>query len=332
MRLVGWFAVTLVLGLFLAATVAWYGQQWAHRPLSIPEGGVRFEVERGASLAGIAGELTRRGVLERPLYWRLLARLRGMDDRLQAGEYRLQRGLTPMGLLESLVAGDVVRYDVTVPEGWRFRRMLEAVQSHEAVEVTLSGPQELMARLGKPEVAPEGWFYPDTYFFRRGTSDLALLRRSHEHMQQRLQAEWQDREPDLPLETPYEALILASIVEKETAVADERPMIAAVFLERLRRGMRLQSDPTVIYGLGEAYEGDIRSRHLREDQPYNTYTRQGLPPTPIALPSGAAIHAALHPAETDALYFVATGDGRHHFSSSYEEHQRAVAEHQLGGG
>ncbi|HDP89617.1 MAG TPA: endolytic transglycosylase MltG, partial [Thioalkalivibrio sp.] len=209
----------------------------------------------------------------------------------------------------------------------------DALAAHPHVVHTdaIGDPDTLMSELGQPGMHPEGWFYPDTYHFPKGTTDVEFLRRANAIMRERLAAEWAEREEGLPLETPYEALILASIVEKESAVASERPMIAAVFVSRLRKGMRLQTDPTVIYGMGESFDGNIRKSDLRRDTPYNTYTRGGLPPTPIALPSGESIHAVMHPAKTDALYFVSRGDGSHHFSATYEEHREAVIRYLLGG-
>ncbi len=233
-----------------------------------------------------------------------------------------------------MVAGDVKTYNLTVIEGWTFAQMLDAVRTHPALAHTLAedaGADAVMEALGQPGQHPEGRFFPDTYQFPRATTDVALLRRAYRRMQRVLAEEWRQRGENLPLDTPYEALILASIIERETGVPEERARIAGVFVERLERGMRLQTDPTVIYGLGDEFEGDLRFRHLRTDTPYNTYTRGGLTPTPIALPSRAAIHAALHPERRGELYFVSTGDGRHVFSRTLEEHNRAVIEYQLGG-
>jgi UPF0755 protein len=211
--------------------------------------------------------------------------------------------------------------------------MLEVFADRPEINRTLGGvgPDEIMSKLGYEGEDPEGRFLPETYFFTRNTSDLEILRRSYAAMKELLQEEWDDRDEDLPLKTPYEALILASIVEKETGVADERPMIASVFINRLKKGMKLQTDPTVIYGMGERYKGNIRKKDLQRDTPYNTYTRKGLPPTPIALPAASSIQAVLHPAESEALFFVASGGGRHYFSKTYEEHKQAVIKYLLGG-
>jgi UPF0755 protein len=232
-----------------------------------------------------------------------------------------------------LVNGEVVQHSLTIIEGWTFQQLLQAVRSHPMLTQTLADadPQAVMEALAEPGTHPEGWFYPDTYRFPRGTSDVEFLRRAYRVMQQRLAAEWEKRAEGLPLKSPYEALVLASLIERETAVAAERTRIAGVFVRRLRKGMRLQTDPTVIYGMGDAYEGRIRWRDLRTDTPYNTYTRHGLPPTPIAMPSGAAINAALNPADGKELYFVSRGDGSHHFSATLEEHNAAVRCYQLGG-
>ena len=253
--------------------------------------------------------------------------------RLKVGEYDLPPGTTPIDLLHLFVSGKTVQYGLTLLEGWSFKQVRAAIAAQPQIVQTLAGVDDagVMVRLGAPGMHPEGWFYPDTYHFPRGTTDVEFLRRAHTLMQETLEREWSQRSEGLPLKTPYEALILASIVEKETGVPEERPLIAAVFIGRLNKGMRLQTDPTVIYGMGDRYDGNIRKSDLLRDTPYNTYTRAGLPPTPIAMPSAAAIHAVLHPADSDALYFVATGEGRHHFSATYEEHRAAVIKYQLGG-
>lgn len=301
------------------------------RPLRVPPGGIVHEVAPGTSLAALATELARRGMLEHPRYLVWYARWRGLAHRIRAGEYHIRPGTTPPALLEMLVAGRVRLHRLTVVEGWTFAELRAALARHPAIVRTLDEADDaaVMARIGRPGEHPEGRFLPDTYRFPKGTTDVAFLRRAYEAMAAYLARAWAGRDPSVPLRTPYEALVLASIVEKETALPEERPLIAGVFLRRLARGMRLQADPTVIYGLGEAFDGNLRRRDLRRDTPYNTYTRRGLPPTPICLPSRAAIEAVLHPAPGDALYFVAKGDGSHHFSATLEEHQRAVARFQL---
>lgn len=289
-------------------------------------------LEPGTSFAQLAERLTHRGWVEHPRALRLYARATGLAGSIQAGEYAVEPGMSLADLLAAMAAGEVRSHSLTVVEGWTYRELLAAVAAEPAISHTLGevSGEQLMEQLGHPDQHPEGRFLPETYRFPRGTTDLQFLGRAYQAMQRALQGEWRDRAPDLPYETPYQALIMASIIEKETGVAAERPQIAGVFVRRLRRGMRLQTDPTVIYGLGEAFDGDLRYRDLRQDTPYNTYTRGGLPPTPIALPGRAAIHAALHPADGDALYFVSRGDGSHVFSATLEEHNRAVRRYQKG--
>ncbi len=329
--------IVLLLAVVVVAGIAAVGWQ-SYRDLAdralIPDGGASrvVTVEPGTSFAALARRLTASGLLDSPWPLRLYARYSGAASRIQAGEYRVEPGMTALALLGRMVSGEVVRYRLTVVEGWNYRELLAAVHDHEAIETTLQAraPGALMAALELSGEHPEGRFLPETYHFTRGTTDREILQRAHDAMERVLADEWAGRADGLPLESPYEALILASIIEKETAVADERQRIAGVFTRRLRKGMRLQTDPTVIYGLGEAFDGNLRRRDLRADTPYNTYTRSGLPPTPIALPGRASIHAALHPAEGDALYFVARGDGSHVFSATLEAHNRAVRRYQLG--
>jgi UPF0755 protein len=270
--------------------------------------------------------------LKHPWLLMVLARWQGRAHQIKAGEYRLMPGTTPTMLLDQLVAGKVVQYSLTAVEGWTFQQLLDAVNRHAALEHRLSGldTAAIMERLGHADEHPEGRFYPDTYHFPRGTTDIAFLRRAYDELHARLDAAWQRRAPGLPYKNPYEALVMASIVEKETAVAAERAAIAGVFVRRLQQGMRLQTDPTVIYGLGPSFDGNLRARDLVEDTPYNTYLHTGLPPTPIALPGMGSIEAALHPAVATSLYFVARGDGTHEFSDTLEQHNRAVARYQLG--
>lgn len=290
-----------------------------------------FVVEPGASLHSIARQLQAEGIIEQPRYLTLLGRWHGSAARLQAGEYRLEPGIRPLEILDKMEAGEVVQYALTIVEGWNFRELLQAVSQHPKLQHTLSGLSgaQIMQLLGAPGQHPEGRFLPETYHFSAGLTDLDFLKRAYEAMTAVLEREWQQRAEGLPYESSYEALIMASIIEKETGVPEERPQIAGVFVRRLERNMRLQTDPTVIYGLGETFDGDIRRRDLRRDTPYNTYTRHGLPPTPIALPGADAIHAALHPASGDSLYFVSKGDGSHHFSATLEEHINAVRQYQL---
>ncbi len=308
-------------------------QEFLVQPLVLPGNGMDYAIPAGTSLRGVAGDLHRLGVTQHPHFLIWLGRRTKLDSRLQAGEYRIAFGTTPPQLLEQFASGIVVQYSQTIVEGWNFREMLRYVQDNPALTGTLEGIEaaEIMERLGYPGIHPEGRFFPDTYHFPKGTTDIEFLQRAYRTMERHLEEEWQNREEGLPLKNAEEALILASIVEKETGVADERGQIAGVFIRRLNRKMRLQTDPTVIYGMGENFDGNIRRKDLRTDTPYNTYTRDGLPPTPIAMPGLDAIRAVLHPKEGKALYFVAKGDGSHQFSATLKEHNRAVRKYQLGG-
>jgi UPF0755 protein len=261
-----------------------------------------------------------------------LGRVLGRADDLQAGGYELPQRVTPYRLLEMISRGEVSQAQITFIEGWTFAQVRAALAAHPQVSHQAAGlsDQEILRRIGVSEAHPEGLFFPDTYFFSPGTSDLKILARAHHTLTSRLDAMWANRAPGLPYRTPYDALIMASIVEKETGLESERGMIAAVFVNRLKRQMRLQTDPTVIYGLGPAFDGNLRRRDLEADTPYNTYTRGGMPPTPIAMPGQRALEAALRPAKSDALYFVARGDGSSQFSSNLEDHNRAVRRFQLG--
>lgn len=316
-------AAVLVLGAYRLA------ERWYRTPLAGVTSPTTFEVAPGATLNVVAHALAARGLLDQPRLWTLFARRDGLAAKIRAGEYALNPGTTPAGLLEELVEGRVVLHPITLVEGWTFAAARAAIEGNPAVVATLKGvsDRDVMARLGSPGVAAEGELFPDTYLVPRGATDLEVLKLAHARLGDRLATAWLGRQPDLPLASPYEALILASIIEKETGAVEERPRIASVFVNRLRRGMRLQTDPTVIYGLGAAYDGSIHTKDLHTDTPYNTYTRDGLPPTPIALPSGAALEAAVHPLDGADLYFVASGqgDGRHVFSRSLEEHNAAVS-------
>jgi UPF0755 protein len=289
---------------------------------------VVVEIQPGEPLARVADGLAARGVLDHPRLFGWLARRDGKAARVQAGEYALAPGTSPAALLEQLVEGRVLLHPVTLVEGWTIAAALESLHANPLLKRSVaSADPALMVRLGSPGFGAEGEFFPDTYLVPKGASDFDILRIAHGRLRERLATAWLRRRADLPLASPYEVLILASIIEKETGDPEERPHIAAVFVNRLRRGMRLQTDPTVIYGLGAAYDGSIHRRDLTADTPYNTYTRDGLPPTPIALASGAALDAAVQPADSDDLYFVATGrgDGRHEFSRTLEAHNAAVA-------
>ena len=314
-----------------AAAAAAGGLAWRelNTPLPIAVEGEWLHVPSGTPLHRVAAELGDRGLLAEPWLLALYGRATGDATRIRAGEYQLAPGTTPVTLLAKLVAGEVYLHRFTIVEGSRFAEVLAALRAHPAIEASELDAAGIMSALGAPGVHPEGQFFPDTYRFPLGTPDLEVLRIAHQALVARLTAAWRDRSPDLDLSTDYEALILASIIEKETGLAAERKLIAGVFHERLRRKMRLQTDPTVIYGLGESFDGNLRRQDLERDTPYNTYTRAGLPPTPIALPGLPSIEAAVAPERTGAIYFVATGrgDGSHYFSATLEEHERAVRDY-----
>ena len=315
--------VVVLLAAGLTLSFAW---RVLNSPLEI-ERSEWLDVPSGTPLWRVSENLAERGLMRHPYVLTWYARFTGDATRIRAGEYTLAPGITPLGVLEKLVRGQVHLHQLTIVEGWRFADMLRVVRGHPAIVATdLDGPA-LMAELGKPGVHPEGQFLPDTYTFPRGTTDVELLGWAHRALERKLEDAWSRRSDGVVLTAPYEALILASIIEKETALESERRTIAGVFMWRLARGMRLQTDPTVIYGLGDAYDGNLRRVDLERDTPYNTYTRFGLPPTPIALPGAASIEAAVDPEDGDALYFVATGlpDGSHYFSATLEEHNRAVS-------
>jgi UPF0755 protein len=319
--------VVLLAAVAAAAFVYWFLQQ----PLPLPRTPYDFTVPGGATLTSVARRLHADGVLPHRAALIALARWEGADRAIKAGSYEIGPGTTLPDLLAKLTQGDVTQTSLTIIEGQTFADLKAALREHKDIVkqvIDLPDP-ELMARLGLDAPHPEGQFFPDTYFFATGTTDLAVLKRAQRLLQQRLEAAWAKRAANLPLATPYEALILASIVEKETGRAADRGNVASVFVNRLRQGMRLQTDPTVIYGLGAAFDGNLRKRDLEADAPYNTYTRAGLPPTPIALPSQASIDAVLNPPSTPYLYFVARGDGTSAFSSTLEDHNRAVAKFQL---
>ena len=314
------------------AVAGWQIGAFLQRPVSVPEEGALYEVRPGAAFAAISRDLAARGIIERPRVFRWYARLKGDAARVHAGEYHIGAGTTPPALLRKLVAGEVVLHSFTIVEGWTFREMLAALTRHDAVESTIADEEDwpaLLEWLGAEPDHPEGLFLPETYRFPRGTADREILRRAYALMAEALAEEWSRRDENSPVATPYEALILASIIERETARQDERARIAGVFARRLQRGMRLQTDPTVIYGIGPEFDGNLTRRDLTTPTPYNTYTRAGLPPTPIALPGRRSVHAALNPAPGAELFFVATGlpDGSHKFSETHEEHDAAVQEY-----
>jgi len=321
-------AVVLVLALGIAA---WQLHRVMSTPLPVPEEGIEFVIQPGMSFRAVAASLEQGGIIENDLAYRLYARWTGAAANIQAGEYVIRPGTTPRSLLRQFTSGAVRLHAFTIVEGWNHRELLAALHTSEAIKATMTDEDwpALLEELGATVTHPEGLFLPETYHIPRNTTDREVLAEAYRLMQTVLDEEWRERGPDAPVDTPYEALVLASIVEKETARADERARIAGVFARRLEKRMRLQTDPTVIYGIGPEFNGNLTRRDLQTDTPYNTYTRFGLPPTPIAMPGRAAIHAALNPAPGDELYFVATGlgDGSHKFSTTKAEHDAAVAEY-----
>jgi len=319
-------SIVLLVGFYFSAKI--YSQMHAEISVTEPE---TIVFSRGSSIRTLANQLLEKDLLENKNYFLIWGKLNRQETRLQAGEYIIAPGLSLAQLLNNMVAGNVVQHDLALIEGYTFRQILETIWQNPIITRQLENlsDEEIMTALGHEGEHPEGRFYPDTYYISRGVTDIELLNRAYLEMARILQQEWQQREENLPLKSAYEALILASIVEKESAIAEERPLIAGLFINRLRKKMRLQTDPTVIYGI-ENYDGNIRFRDLRKDTPYNTYTRHGLPPTPIALPGREAIHATLHPDKTKYLYFVAYGDGsgKHVFSTNLKDHEKAVDRYQ----
>lgn len=323
---------TLLLLSFVSG-VAWLGW-YSSQPVTPAQLPLDFSILSGCSLKSVARSLEIKGLIESPMAFVVLGRLMGQANKIKAGNYLLDKPLSPYQLLEKITSGDTQLSKLTIVEGWTFRQMRAELDNRADIHHDTKGmtDEDILKVVAPGEVHPEGLFFPDTYYFDAGDSDIKIYRRAYELMRRRLGAVWLTKSAGLPYETPYQALIMASIVEKETGAPDERPLIASVFLNRLRIDMPLQTDPTVIYGLGESYDGNIHKTDLETDTRYNTYTRRGLPPTPIALPSEGAIVAVLHPASSKALYFVAKGGGQHQFSNTLEEHNRAVRRYQLKGG
>ncbi len=329
------FWTILILGL-VGALAAWAltdrYQRFLETPVELDGDEIIIEIPRGTTMRALAGRLREDRIFSNPYWFLALAYQRGKLEALKAGEYAVASGTLPEELLDQFVSGRSIELPITFIEGWTYRDAIQAIAERSSFVSELYGlpDDEIAERLRIPGGHPEGWFFPDTYRFPRGSSDVTILTRAYQQMQGVLDDEWAGRDADLPITTPYQALILASIIEKETGVASERPAIAGVFTRRLRQGMRLQTDPTVIYGMGERYDGNIRRSDLTTPTAYNTYLIDGLPPTPIALPGRAAIHAAVHPADGETLFFVARGDGSHHFSATLDEHNCAVRHYQLG--
>ena len=325
-RLFGFF---LVLALIAAALVYWR----ASSPLKLTADRLEFHIPSGVGLRGAAREIAAAGVDADPWLLIVLGKVMRVETAIKAGSYEVTRGVTPLDLIRKLTAGDVTQAEIVFIEGWNFRQIRDRLDAHLDLQHVTKGMSEqaLMRQLGAEEVVAEGLFFPDTYLFSKQSRDIDVLARAYRAMKRHLVREWEAKDAGLPYRNPYQALIMASIIEKETGSDRDRTMIAAVFANRLRQGMLLQTDPSVIYGLGARFDGNLRKRDLLADTPYNTYTRAGLPPTPIAMPGIASLQAALHPAPSKAFYFVARGDGSSEFSQTLEEHNQAVERYQKGG-
>ena len=323
----------LAIGLILLLVGGGWFYLQISSPLVLSGDRVEFHIASGSGMRTAAREIAASGVAVEPWKLVLLGKILRVEGAIKAGSYEIGRGINLLELLRKLTRGDVSQAEIAFIEGWTFRQMRERLNAHPDVQHDTQGlsETEIMRLIGASGTSPEGWFFPDTYLFSKRSRDVDILARAHRAMQRHLAREWEARAEQLPLASPYQALILASIVEKETGKEQDRPLVAAVFVNRLRQGMRLQTDPTVIYGLGERFDGNLRKSDLLADTPFNTYTRSGLPPTPIAMPGLASLQAVLHPAPSQALYFVARGDGSSHFSQTLEEHNRAVNRYQRGG-
>ena len=321
---------TIVLGILAAAAAGGGFAWWARQPIITQEPPIDFTIVPGSGAHAAGQQIAEAGIPIQPLLFNLLARFTQKSSKLKAGAYELKPGTTPLRLIDQLVRGEFAQEQLTIIEGWTFRQMRQAVAAHKGLkhDTIAMSDTELMALVSPEFKAPEGLFFPDTYLFAKGSSELAIFRQAHTMLIAKLSEAWEKRDPNLPYKNPYEALTMASIVEKETGQKSERAMIAGVFVNRLRLGMLLQTDPTVIYGMGARYDGKIRKKDLETDTPYNTYTRAGLPPTPIALPGVQSLTAALAPAKTGALYFVSRGNGTSQFSDNLTDHNRAVNQYQ----
>jgi UPF0755 protein len=315
----------LIAACFAALLVSQQYHRFLDTALMLPAEGYVLQIDPGTTGSSIIKRLASAGFTRESWQWKLLMRLE--PPGVKVGEYQLEPGLQPRSLLQLLASGAVIQYRFTLVEGWTFTQLLQVLSADPVLEHTLhqdtaEATTDIVSRLHIDH--PEGWFFPETYQFTRSDSDFEILARAHNAMKTALESAWQARNTGLPLDSPYELLILASIIEKETAIDDERARVAGVFIRRLQKGMRLQTDPTVIYGMGDSFDGNIRRRDLQTDTPYNSYTRSGLPPTPIAMPGRASLFAAGQPDDGEALYFVADGNGGHTFSATLEEHQKAV--------
>ena len=327
------FGRLIVFLVVLSAIAGLIATNWLHNAQSrvVTDQARNIIVANGASMRGFAEQLVYEGLIEEKWSFLFWARYRNLSSSLKTGEYKIPAAATMSDLLQLVTSGQAVDYPITFIEGWSFKQLREELAKHDQLKHVIGtlDDQSLMKAIGAEGIHPEGRFYPDTYHYTASMSELDILRRAYERMNVLLDYEWERRAANLPLQDRQQALVLASIIEKETGAEEERPLIASVFINRLRKGMLLQTDPTVIYGMGDSYKGNIRRKDLRIDTPYNTYTRAGLPPTPIAMPGGDAIKAALHPADSDALYFVAKGDGTHYFSATLREHNNAVNKYQI---
>ena len=321
--------ILLVTGIIAASIFAHKVHRYVHFPSGNSDNEIELVIEPGATFNDVLANLHQVGLITKPFFFKLLAMYQEQTQAVQSGEYRFNYSQTPAQILQALVNGETVKYTLTVIEGKRINDFLALLQQNQKIRHTIQDVDDIKSTLQISQDNLEGLFLPDTYKFSAGTKDIDILRQSYTLLRNLLDKEWPKRSADSYVKSPYEALILASIVEKESSVQEERPKIAGVFISRLKNKMRLQTDPTVIYGLGENFDGNLTRRHLETDSPYNTYTRSGLPPTPIALPSKSAILAVLHPDITGDLYFVSKGDGTHYFSKSYKEHERAVQKYQI---
>lgn len=323
-----------ILTLLISISWIWFSYaQVLNENLHLEQDELSYTIKPGSSLSAVVYDLYKKKIINHPRYILWYTRLNGLSNKMKAGDYQLSKKLSTIEFLNNIFSGNVIQYSLTIIEGWSFKQLLDALNNHVQIKHTISklSEKEIMDKLGLSGIHHEGQFLPDTYHFPGQLSDIDFLKRAHSSMAAVLKEEWDNRAVGLIYKNPYEALIMASIVEKETGKASEREQISGVFLRRLEKRMRLQTDPTVIYGMGDEYKGNLRKRDLLRDTPYNTYRRHGLPPTPIALPGRKAIHAALHPADGNALYFVSRGDGSHVFSATLKEHNNAVIKYQLKG-
>lgn len=326
------FFITLVVFIFVAA-IFYQFIQFKQQPILLQQETILFEIPFGSNIRSVAKDLNSKQLIKDEWLFIALAKVEGLETKIKAGEYQIQQGTTAQELLHLFVKGKAVQYSQSIIEGRTFSEMRADIEQNDKLIHTLKGKtnEEVMQELGLGDTHYEGQFLPDTYSFPKGSTDVDFLKRAYKAMQTALANEWEKRDKNLPYKTSYDALIMASIIEKETGVAFERPLIAAAFVTRLRKNMKLQTDPTIIYGMGDRFKGDIRYKDLREDTPYNTYVHKGLTPTPIAMPGLLAIQAALHPADSDAIFFVSKGDGTHYFSKTLKEHNAAVSKYQLKG-